>query len=176
MKNKFEIWKTIKLGTYKSVEEILLEFATRQEIGLGYRANYVLRQPELLISKTETVINLVKIQVRELGPLKNLYYKSVFFKGEEIGFKICPGEVGLQLRLQYTDQPRDENLTIAMKPILDLEKNTFLFTNSCYLDVGTLKNRLWLHTKSDTDASCLFFGEEDYVVFCLFYFLPIKNI
>ena len=47
----------------------------------------------------------------------NPFADDILKKGQEMGLQLCPAEVGPQLRLQYDDQPRDESLFIAMKPI-----------------------------------------------------------
>lgn len=38
-------------------------------------------------------------------------------KGNQLGLKLCPQEVGPHLRLEYADQPSGDRLYVAMKPI-----------------------------------------------------------
>lgn len=39
-------------------------------------------------------------------------------RGRQLGLELCPPEVVLQFRLEYKDQPLDERLYVAMKPIV----------------------------------------------------------
>lgn len=51
---------------------------------------------------------------------RDLFGNSAPFTGgrsNQLGLKLCPPDLGPQLRLQYDDQPLNERLYIAMKPI-----------------------------------------------------------
>jgi hypothetical protein len=47
--------------------------------------------------------------------------------GIPLGLGLCPPEVGPALRLEYTDQPLDERLYIAMKPITSSDGEPRIF-------------------------------------------------
>jgi hypothetical protein len=53
-------------------------------------------------------------------------------RGSQLGLKLCPPEAAPSLRLEYTDQPPDERLYVAMKPITssDGEPRIFVLEHS----------------------------------------------
>lgn len=53
-------------------------------------------------------------------------------RGNQLGLKLCPPDLGPQLRLQYDNQPLNERLYIAMKPITasDGEPRIFMLAHS----------------------------------------------
>lgn len=71
---------------------------------------------------------------------------------------MCPPEVGPQLRLQYTDQPKLESIQIGMEPQVDSEDH-----ESEFRVVHGVDGFLWLvgdHKHSDD-----FWKENEYFVF-----------
>lgn len=115
------IFKTIKLGTVKKLQKEL----EKNNINIGDYAKKILAKVD--ISKHETTIDLVVKSVEELGFKNGATLKEIYAKAKEIGLKLCPAEVGPQLRLQYLDQPRNEWLFIAMNPITDSGRDPSVF-------------------------------------------------
>jgi len=48
-------------------------------------------------------------------------------RGQQLGLELCPPEVAPQYRLKYTDQPLDERLYVAMKPIASSDGEPRIF-------------------------------------------------
>lgn len=48
-------------------------------------------------------------------------------RGQQLGLELCPREVVLQFRLNYKDQPLDELLYVAMKPIVSSDCRPSIF-------------------------------------------------
>lgn len=48
-------------------------------------------------------------------------------RGQQLGLELCPPEVVLQFRLEYKDQPLDERLYVAMKPIASSDGEPRIF-------------------------------------------------
>ncbi|MGP0094194.1 MAG: hypothetical protein ACLPKB_30250 [Xanthobacteraceae bacterium] len=139
------IWKTITLGTYRSVNVLrealasarcgvgygIIEIAGRLPVAveaerpgtppchLGVAAGEIIGRPAFTLSKTKTDVDLVVLSVFELGlgEEKNLSLKDIYARALSLGFALCPAEVGPQLRLQYLDQPTGELLHVAMQPV-----------------------------------------------------------
>ncbi len=61
--------------------------------------------------------DLVSFSVKALGFPGGATRAEIYQKAQELGLELCPAEVGLQLRLQYTDQPNNDYLVIGMDPV-----------------------------------------------------------
>jgi hypothetical protein len=48
-------------------------------------------------------------------------------RGNRLGLELCPSDLGPNLRLEYKDQPLNERLHIAMKPITSSEGEPRIF-------------------------------------------------
>jgi len=113
-----KIWKTIKIGTGlqpSDFEEAIKE----KDCIVSDWAKDIISKPAFTVSQEEQEIKLVKLTVRELGFEEGATTKEIYERAQELVFKLCPAEVGPQLRLQYLDQPKGEWIRVAMKPITD---------------------------------------------------------
>ncbi|MEX0652153.1 MAG: hypothetical protein WD509_01380 [Candidatus Paceibacterota bacterium] len=123
---RFQVWKTINIGTYKNVEE--LKRAIKEKgFRIGSWAEDVLHSESFTMSKTEKKVDLVRITPSGLGFSNGAYRKDIYKKATEAGLEICPLEVGPQLRIQYLHQPRLESLQIGMESQFDSENHESQF-------------------------------------------------
>lgn len=84
----------------------------------GFEIVGMTKDPNFTVSKTSNSIDIYKFTVGELGTeLFSRQYgasqKDFFKRAKELGAGVCPAEVALALRLQYTDQPDMDMLRIA---------------------------------------------------------------
>ena len=86
---------------------------------IGDWVNDALGKPAFMASTEEAEVELVVASVAELGFKDGATLKDIYVRAQDLGLDLCPPEVGPQLRLQYTDQPKGEWLIIAMEPITD---------------------------------------------------------
>jgi hypothetical protein len=113
----FPTWKTIKLGTGLKKADDFRKAIKAAGMKISDCANDILGKPAFTASETEQEVDLVVATPKELGFNGNATYRDICNKAIELGFELCPAEVGPQLRKQYTDQPKDEWLVVAMEPI-----------------------------------------------------------
>jgi hypothetical protein len=78
-------------------------------------------------SKEKKSYDLVSFTVEQLGFPQGAKLRDIYAKAKELGLELCPAEVGPLLRLQYTNQPDNNYLRIAMEPISDADGNPTLF-------------------------------------------------
>ncbi len=76
------------------------------------------KSPNFATQEAIKDIELIRLRVKDLGipgdfPTTEQIYTHI--KG--LGLELCPAEVGPYYRLQYINQPEDEELYIAMQPI-----------------------------------------------------------
>lgn len=122
------IWKTVALGTQESAAA-LRETLTTARCGVGNLAGQILEQPTFAVSDREAEINLVVLSVAELGvETENVSLREIYRRAAQLGYGLCPAEVGPQLRLQYLNQPLGEFLRIAMEPVATAHEDFATFT------------------------------------------------
>ncbi|MDJ1504025.1 hypothetical protein [Xanthocytophaga agilis] len=88
----------------------------------------VIKKPEFTLSDTIKDIQLAIVTLSALGLQDGCRYADIFAAAEKARLSLCPTETGLQLRLQYMDQPYEETLVIAMQPIEDEDGLPSVFT------------------------------------------------
>jgi hypothetical protein len=111
------IWRTAALGTYKTIDALRDALGARR-IRVGSTANEMLGRPEFNLSKMRRDARLVVLAVSQLGFEEDgASLADIYARARQLGFELCPAEVGPQLRLQYLNQPLGEFLHIAMAPI-----------------------------------------------------------
>jgi hypothetical protein len=113
-KPEFKTWKTIKLGTQKSVED-LSKALTNDGFQISDWAADSLKKTTLAGAETE--LELVLVSVGELGFKEGTRRDALYARAQELGLDLVPAEAGPQLRRQYTDQPMNEWMLMAMEPI-----------------------------------------------------------
>lgn len=125
----WKTWKTIQLGTGLQTADDFRKEVVKAGMKIGDWANDILGKPAFTAttSETETEVELVVASVAELGFKDGATRKDIYVRAQELGLDLCPPEVGPQLRLQYTDQPKGEWLVIAMEPITDSDGDLYLF-------------------------------------------------
>jgi hypothetical protein len=122
-------WKTVTLGTQPSVIR-LREALQTPPFALGDAANEIVGKS---LGGARETVSLVVVAVSELGFDENgAPLADILARARQLGFKLCPPEVGPALRLAYRDQPVGEFLHIAMKPLMAYsgEPRDFTFANS----------------------------------------------
>lgn len=124
---RFDVWKTIKLGTGLKTSEDFRRALADGGFTLTDWASDILGTSAFTAATEETEVDLVKVTVAELGFKTNARRDHIYERAKELGLELCPPEVGPQLRLQYKDQPDGERITIAMEPFLVSSYNPGLF-------------------------------------------------
>lgn len=146
----FKIWKTIKLGTGLKNAKDFRKALKKSKMRIGDWGNDILGQSAFTASDTEKDIDLVNISVAELGFKGGATRKDIYDRALELGLRLCPAEVGPQLRLQYADQPKGEWLRVAMEPISDSDGGLVVFV------VEHVGGELWLDGgRGHPDYFCL---------------------
>ncbi len=122
----FPTFKIIKLGTLPNVKAIR-KAITNTGSRISDWAGDIMSKKEFTVAKKETEVELVVASVAELGFKDGAKYSAICERAKNFDLNLCPAEVGPQLRLQYTDQPKDEWLHIAMEPITDSDGRLSVF-------------------------------------------------
>ena len=133
-------FRKIELGT--GIKDGMAFKKTIEEKGMEV-SNYaesMLKNPDFKVIGEHNDADLVEVSVGSLGFENGAEYADICKRAIELGLKLCPAEVGPQLRLQYKDQPMGEWLRVAMKAISDSDGNPSVFR------VVRFDDGLWLVT------------------------------
>ena len=113
-------WRTITVGTHRSSGDLLVALESAGcWISTGARSMI----NKVMVAERKAEIDLVTISPRNLWaetipPDYFFTLDQVFALAGTHGLYAVPAEVGLQLRLQYPEQPDNEVLIIGMNPLL----------------------------------------------------------
>lgn len=124
---QFIVWKTLMLGVIAKDAEGFRKAIKDRGMCLGDYANDILGKPAFSVAPEPTEVDVVRVSVEELGFEGETTWDAIYKKAKELGLGLCPYEIGLQLRLQYTDQPKSEWLFIGMEAIPDSEGDLVIF-------------------------------------------------
>lgn len=137
----FPIWKTIQLGTGLQTVDDCRQALVDSGCRITDEASYILNQDAFTLAKESTELDLVVLSAAELGLVTyRVTYADICQRAQDLGLRLCPVEVGVQLRLQYMDQPKYEWLRIAVEPITDPDGYLVMFC------VGHDDLGLWLRS------------------------------
>lgn len=123
----FSVWKTIRLGTCIKAADAFRTAIKATGMFISAMGDDILSKPAFSASSEEMEIDLVVVSNHELGFTEGAKLEDTYARAVELGLRLCPNEVGPQLRLQYEDQPNGEWLLIAMEPIADSDGDQLLF-------------------------------------------------
>ncbi len=142
VKRTYSIWKKIKLGTHQDAKS-LKEDIEKNGFTVNEYAAVIMTKPMFTLATEETMVNLVNVSASDLGFTKKAPLRDIYLRAIELGLKLCPAEVGPQLRLQYPDQPNDQWVYVAMEAIADLRLHPLIFR------IGSDREDRWLGTYCD---------------------------
>lgn len=96
----FTVWKTVKLGTHKSLADLKIALEKKGVI-LAAGSSVILTAPEFVLSAEEKELDLVRVTLEELGFKgdKGVDHWDVLKRAHEIGLRLCPPAVGPALAL-----------------------------------------------------------------------------
>lgn len=153
---KFEVWRALTIGGVSKDDLI-----TR--LGDGFYvsdwAKDIMSKPEFTTAPEPDNIQLVRIQVRDLGFTDLPTTAELFARIKEVG-ELCPAEAGPHLRLALTDQPKGDWFWVAMEPITVSDGDPHIFDIKRNDD-----GKRWLYAYDAVSGSRWDLGDE--IVFCL---------
>lgn len=117
----FPVWRTIKLGVYKSTGAYHAALDSH-----GYQVDATMPWAMIGCAQRVTRVDLVILSVADLGFKEGAAYKDVCACAKRLGLQVCPAELGLALRLSFKDQTPGW-LHIAMQPIANASGRLSIF-------------------------------------------------
>ncbi|PWB39006.1 MAG: hypothetical protein C3F02_01195 [Parcubacteria group bacterium] len=113
----FPILMTVKLGTGLKTADNFRQAIKKAKMDIGSWASDLLNQDAFRVAGQPTEVSIIAPTVAELGFKDGARYADICQRGVEMGYELCPSELGPQLRLQYQNQPKGEVLWLAMEAI-----------------------------------------------------------
>ncbi|MBI3261056.1 hypothetical protein HYZ64_01645 [Candidatus Berkelbacteria bacterium] len=123
------VWKTVRIGTHESVQA-LRQAVLNAGCKMGQWTNNNLNR--ITVALTPTDLDLYLVSEADLGYPRGAPRAQIYAAADRYGFAPCPAEIGLQLRKQYLDQPKEEVVLVAMEQIEDSHGHLAVF----YLEHG----------------------------------------
>jgi hypothetical protein len=150
MSRDWNVWKTIKLGTGIKDGAGLRKAIEASGMKISKDAIALMFHEDFTVSPEVVEVDLVRLSVADLGFEPDEDYHVICDAARGSGLQLCPAEVGPQLRLQYTDQPYPNRVTVAMRAIPDLRGAlcTFCVLSAAsglhlYVDYGEPDDYFW---------------------------------
>ena len=112
----FEVWRTVTLGysPLKFFHE--LHNNGSMNIRVSDHARAIIFHPNFTVSPQEQAVKLARLHWSELGFESPPTYGELNQRALEMGFALCPPEVGPVLAIEYPDFPEGEKIQIGMEP------------------------------------------------------------
>ncbi len=152
----FSIWKTIKVGKYLSVSDLIIALESRS-YHIGRYARRMMESKGFAITLQSKEIDLVKCTIRDLGFKESPTLREIIKRGAELLMDPCALEDGPALREQYPDQPLGEVVWMIAKSLPTLDGLMIVF-NAGVDGGGKWLYGLWydLEFKWDLNADIVF--------------------
>lgn len=116
-------WRNLELEAVTPIEYRAL--FKKSKCRMGDQADRMADQVPPRYAKT--MFTLMKCSVDDLGFPNSADLEDIYAKAKELKLGLCPDDLALKLRLEYLDQPRNEVLKIAMRPLV-VGSQQLLFT------------------------------------------------
>ena len=145
----FETYKNIRKEKVeiggKSGEELITELEA-SEIKVSDEVKCMMRSAGFVPCKDREKVTLISLTVADLGFSDRTTTDEVFRRAQELGLALCSADTGPCYRLQYTNQPLQEWLFVAMKPIISKSGEPQIFTIQ-HMGGGLLIDVFWASSK-----------------------------
>ncbi|HUN54427.1 MAG TPA: hypothetical protein VMU29_04660 [Smithella sp.] len=111
----FPIWKTLKLGTHKSKNN-LIKNLIKKGVEISDSATRIMNELNFSLASVKTTVDIVNVSLVDLGLNKcaGATLNEICARANQSSLSVCPLEAVLQLRLRYNDQPEKERLNIIV--------------------------------------------------------------
>ena len=137
-KIQFPVLQTVEVGIGFKTADDFRNALTASNCRIDRYSNSMFDDPRFTASVTKTSVGLCWATVKELRFEKATRYDKICARIVEFGYDLCGPWDGPLLRLQYSKQPLDEWLWMAMNPLRNLHGHLNIF------DVGHGVDGLWL--------------------------------
>lgn len=125
-----EIWRKVVIGQYRTVNEIKMALYMNN-IYVNWLANAILHKIPFNISPSKEEINLVKFSVGELGSKfsNGGSFSEIYDRVIELGLTFGTDDIAPLLRIDYSDQSKDEVIYILPDNFNESENKFFRLEN-----------------------------------------------
>ncbi|PIT98222.1 MAG: hypothetical protein COT71_01840 [Candidatus Andersenbacteria bacterium CG10_big_fil_rev_8_21_14_0_10_54_11] len=137
-RSNWEVWKSIEIGG--TSKKRLKNWLTERGMRCNDPALHMMTDNAFTVVRKERQVDLVAVAGYDLGFDQSAPQGIIWQRAREYGLKLCPPEIGPQLRGQYAEQPADEHLGIAMESFVDSNGIHRIFNVAHYNGI------LWLCT------------------------------
>jgi len=117
-KNCFDL--AIGGNSARQLETEMLE----EGVNISKEAHDIMTNPDFKVSEKSVSVRLIKISRFYFNDLKS---DLIYGRAKELGLELCPEEVAVYYRLQYTNQPEYENVCVCAESLSSSGENDRIF-------------------------------------------------
>lgn len=115
----WKVWRTITLGVDSKTNLGLCEKVTSSGVKVSEWIKTFIEKNPCSTANTTTKVELAMVSLADLGLTTHVTYEEMYKRAIELGLQFCTMEIILELRSQYTDQPKKTRFLVASELLED---------------------------------------------------------
>lgn len=122
-----EAWRVVRFDAPKDMYDFREDLRSAR-MRISVCANDLLRKSACALPAEDVVLYLCRRSVKRFGFDAGASYGQICGRIIRFGFELCPEWLAPALRGQYREQPENERLHVAMRPIIDSAGRMSIFS------------------------------------------------
>ncbi len=136
--SRWKVWRTVRVGQGPKTGGGFRQILKTNGFTVLFWGEPPPREPVFPVCREEKELDLVLVTVEGLGFKREALRCEIYAQARKSGLEFCPAEVGPQLRLQYRDQVKGEELNLGVEQLSGFDSTLF--------SIGHNEKGLWIRS------------------------------